>query len=122
MDFRKNRSIYLQIADLIGENILKERWPAGERVPSIRELAVELEVNPNTVMRTFSFLQESGIIYNRRGLGYFVSDEGKTLTLEWKRKDFMDGELIHFFHLSRILEIDVDKMSRLYTDYLEKNR
>src|SRR4051794_41162898 len=75
MQFRESIAIYLQIADYICERVLLKQWKAGERIPAVRELAVQLEVNPNTVMRTFEFLQGQNIIYNQRGIGYFVGPE-----------------------------------------------
>jgi DNA-binding transcriptional regulator YhcF (GntR family) len=75
MQFRASIAIYLQIAEYICERILLKQWKTGERIPALRELAVQLEVNPNTVMRTFEFLQAQSIIYNQRGIGYFVSPD-----------------------------------------------
>ena len=57
MQFRESIAIYLQIADYILERILLKQWKTGDRIPAVRELAVQLEVNPNTVMRTFEFLK-----------------------------------------------------------------
>jgi DNA-binding transcriptional regulator YhcF (GntR family) len=69
MDFRKQKPIYLQIVDRMSERIVAGEWSEDERVPSVREVAAELGVNPNTVMRTFEYLQNAEIIYNRRGMG-----------------------------------------------------
>ncbi len=77
MEFNNHRAIYLQIAEMICERILLGQFREDERIPSVREMAVQLEVNPNTVMRTFEFLQAKDIITNKRGVGYFVSVEGK---------------------------------------------
>jgi DNA-binding transcriptional regulator YhcF (GntR family) len=65
MQFRESQAIYLQIADYVCEKIMLKEWKAEERIPSVRELAVQLEVNPNTVMRTYEFLQQQEIIYNQ---------------------------------------------------------
>ena len=75
MEFRKQKSIYHQIADLLSDRILASEWKQGERMASVRDVAEQLSVNPNTVLRAFDLLQESGIIFNRRGVGYFVADE-----------------------------------------------
>ena len=97
MEFKDNQAIYLQIADLFFENILSEKWVPGDRIPSVREMAVTVEVNPNTVMRTFTYLQDKGIIYNKRGIGYFVSDDGFQLTKALKKDDFVSQELPELF-------------------------
>ena len=73
MEFRQNRPIYLQIADLIADDILNGKWQPGARIPSVRELSVSVEVNPNTAMRAYAYLQDQGIIVNRRGIGYFAA-------------------------------------------------
>ena len=75
MDFPGDKPIYLQIAKIIMENILSETCKGGEKIPSVRELAVTSEVNPNTIMRTYSFLQDADIIINKRGIGYFIAED-----------------------------------------------
>ena len=67
MDFRESQPIYLQIANHVCEKILLQELKPGARIPSVRELAVQLEVNPNTVMRTYEHLQQLDIIYNQAG-------------------------------------------------------
>ncbi|MCK5673954.1 MAG: GntR family transcriptional regulator, partial [Spirochaetales bacterium] len=73
MQFKDKKAIYIQIADKIADNILSERWKEEERIPSVREMAVNMEVNPNTIARTYTYLQDMQIITNKRGIGYFVS-------------------------------------------------
>ena len=87
MEFRDKQAIYLQIADHFCENILLEKWKPGDRIPSVREMAVNMEVNPNTVMRTFTYLQDKEIIFNKRGIGYFVSEDGLKRTINLKKED-----------------------------------
>ncbi len=88
MRFEQGRSIYEQIVEYIENQVLTgERLP-GDRLPSVRELAVELGVNPNTVQRSYSRLQESGLIYNQRGVGYFVADTAEEQTRRIRRREF----------------------------------
>ena len=103
MEFRDNQAIYLQIADLFCENILLGKWNPGDRIPSVREMAVETEVNPNTVMRTFTYLQEKGIIYNKRGIGYFVEEEGFEKTKALRKEVFVSQELPRLFSAMTVL-------------------
>ncbi len=70
MEFKDTQAIYLQIVDWMCDNIVKEKWGSDERIPSVRELGVLLEVNPNTVMRAYECLQNQNIIYNKRGVGF----------------------------------------------------
>ena len=73
MNFKESKAIYLQIADRICDEILLGQFGEEERIPSVREYAAIVEVNANTVMRSFDYLQSQNIIYNKRGIGYFVS-------------------------------------------------
>ena len=73
MTFKENKPIYLQIADRIMDEILQEVYEEEGRILSVREYAGIVEVNANTIVRTYDYLQSQGIIYNKRGLGYFVS-------------------------------------------------
>ena len=70
MEFSHNKAIYLQITDIVCEGILVGKYVEEERIPSVREMAMNLEVNPNTVFRAYEELQGEGLIYNRRGLGF----------------------------------------------------
>jgi GntR family transcriptional regulator len=88
LNFSNNKSIFLQIADSISEKIIDGAYPPGSRIPSVREMASELGVNPNTIMRTFNELQSENIIENKRGIGYFVTEEALELILARKRKEF----------------------------------
>jgi GntR family transcriptional regulator len=123
MEFGDSHAIYLQIADQLTENILLKRWNSGDRIPSVRELAVSIEVNPNTVMRTFNYLQEKGIIYNKRGIGYFVSDDGFEKTKALKKEIFISQELPRIFREMRLLSLTMEDLSDFFNQYAEsKNR
>lgn len=93
MEFNSNRSIYLQICDAICEQILSGELQPDGRIPSVREYGAEIGVNPNTVMRSYEKLTGEGIIYNRRGIGYFISPQAKEKVMETLRKDFLENEL-----------------------------
>jgi GntR family transcriptional regulator len=121
MEFKENQPIYLQIADLFCENILLEKWKAGDRIPSVREMAVSTEVNPNTVMRTFTFLQEKGIIYNKRGIGYFVADDGFEKTRALRKENFVNMELPRIFMEMKLLRVSLDDINNFYQQYLKRN-
>ena len=77
MKFKESKSIYLQIADRINDEILQGQYAEEGRIPSVREYAATVEVNANTVVRTYDYLQGQEIIYNKRGIGYFVSAGAK---------------------------------------------
>lgn len=116
MEFSDNQAIYLQIADHFCENILLEKWKPGDRIPSVREMAVNIEVNPNTVMRTFTYLQEKEIIFNKRGIGYFVAEEGYEKTRDLRKANFVSNELPRFFKEMRLLNLSLDDVNSYYED------
>lgn len=120
MDFNSKKAIYLQITDLICENILLGKMEEDSRVQSVRELAVMLQVNPNTVMRAYSFLQDEGIMYNKRGIGYFIAEGARALVLKVKKSEFIEREMPEFFKESRLYGITPDSMKELYQKYLEE--
>ena len=117
MEFRDNKAIYLQIAEFICERILLREWAVGDKIPSVRELAVQLEVNPNTVMRTMEFLQQKDIIFTKRGMGYFVSEEAVEKALAFKKDDFLQNDLPLFFKNIKLLGIDFEELKARFADF-----
>src|SRR5258707_9374518 len=107
MQFRESQAIYLQIADYVCEKILLKEWKPGMRIPSVRELAVQLEVNPNTVMRTYEHLQQQEIIYNQRGIGYFVAPGAQKTALKYRKNEFMEKDLPVLFRNMYLLEMEM---------------
>jgi DNA-binding transcriptional regulator YhcF (GntR family) len=77
-------------------------------------LAIELEVNPNTVMRTYSFLQDKNIIEMQRGVGYFVSNRARKQALEFKKEEFLTIDLPNVFKSMDLLDIGLDDISQIY--------
>ena len=113
MEFKKARTIYDQIADLICENILRKRWREGDRIPSVREMAVEVEVNPNTVMRAYTSLQERDVIVNRRGMGYYVAENSRLRVQTMKRNEFIRDELPALVKTMDLLGISIDDLGAM---------
>ena len=106
MEFNSNKSIYLQICDAICEQILSGTLKPDERIPSVREYGAEIGVNPNTIMRSYEKLTADGIIYNRRGIGYFISPDALETVLEAQRKDFLENELPQILKRMKLLGLD----------------
>ena len=120
MNFKESKPIYLQIADRICDEILQGQYKAGERIPSVREYAATVEVNANTVIRSFDYLQGQDIIYNKRGLGYFVAQGGRERILELRKAVFLRDELPEFFRQLEMLDIPLSDVEKMYQDYLQK--
>jgi DNA-binding transcriptional regulator YhcF (GntR family) len=117
MEFKESQAIYLQIADHMCEQILLDKWKTEDRIPSVRELAVQLEVNPNTVMRTCEYLQQYEIIYNKRGIGYFVASNAGKKIKQLKKERFLANELPQFFRNIYLLDIELDELKTHYEKY-----
>jgi DNA-binding transcriptional regulator YhcF (GntR family) len=121
MQFRETVSIYLQIAEYICEKILLKTWKTDERIPSVRELAMQLEVNPNTVMKTYEYLQQQNIIYNQRGIGYFVGPDAVKNAMQYRKTEFMDNELPALFRNMYLLGMDVEELKPRYEKFKKQN-
>ena len=117
MQFRESQAIYLQIADYVCEKILLKEWKPDERVPSVRELAIQLEVNPNTVMRTFEFLQQQEIIYNQRGIGYFVAATAYKNALQYRKTEFSEKDLPSIFRNMYLLGMELEELQPRFDKY-----
>lgn len=120
MNFSSNKAIYIQIADLICEKILLREFKQDERIPSVRELAIDLEVNPNTVMRTYEYLQSLDIITNKRGVGFFVSNEGVEKATDYRKAEFMEQELPALLKTMALLKIELSELDALFQAYHQK--
>ena len=121
MKFKESKPIYLQIADRICDEILQGKYKEEERIPSVREYASTVEVNANTVVRSFDYLQGQDIIYNKRGLGYFVAQSGRERILKLRKEVFLRDELPEFFRQIKTLDIPLKDVEMMYKEYLKEN-
>ncbi len=116
MKFNDNRPIFKQIADYILDNVVSGIWQEGERLISVRELASEIEVNPNTVARTYAMLSEMGIIYNQRGIGYFITANAQEKCISLLKQEFIENELPELFRKMNLLDLDLEQIKKYYDD------
>jgi GntR family transcriptional regulator len=121
MEFRGNPAIYLQIAEYVCEQILLKKWNLGDKIISIRDLAVIMEVNPNTVQRAYDFLQQRNIISNKRGIGYFIEDDAMKQILSFKREQFIQHELPAFLKSIYLLDIDLSEIKAAFERFVNNN-
>ncbi len=103
--FNFDKPIYRQISDLMSGNILRGEWPEGERIPAVREFAMQLQVNPGTVMRAYEGLQNAEVIESRRGIGYFVAPGAVERIRAQERDIFMMSDLPEIFDRMAMLGI-----------------
>lgn len=118
MEFHDDKPIYLQIGDLLCEQILTGTWPPNDKIPSVREMGVSLQVNPNTALRTYDFLQQRGIIFNKRGIGYFVEEDAVKKILDFRREDFFANTLPSFYKTISLLQITPEEILSRYKVYM----
>lgn len=116
MDFKSSKGIYLQISDNICHQILEGQLQAGDRVPSVRDLAAEYEVNRNTVMRTYTHLQETGVFENKRGIGFFISQDALTLVRNNEKDLFFNQDLPDFIHKIKLLKLNSSDLDHLLNE------
>ena len=110
MEFNGNKSIFLQICDGICERILSGELEPDMRIPSVREYGAEIGVNPNTVMRSYEKLTSDNIIYNRRGIGYFISQDAKQIVLQTMKRDFLENEMPQIIKKMHLLGISLEEL------------
>ena len=105
--FTNDKPIFQQMADRLCDEILAQTYQDDDRIPSVREYAVLLEVNTNTAVKAYDELSRANVIYNKRGLGYFVTPSAKKQILKERKKEFMKERLPELFRQMRLLDIDI---------------
>jgi GntR family transcriptional regulator len=121
MEFREGQAIYLQIAEYVCEQILLKQWHLGSKIISIRELAVTIEVNPNTVQRAYDFLQQREIIVNKRGVGYFIDEHAIERVIAFRKEQFFENEIGVFFRSMYLLNISTEEIKARYEKFIDEN-
>ena len=116
MDYKTNKPIYLQIADYVCENILHGVWKTDERIPSARDLSISLAVNPNTVTRAFSYLEDKRILTQKRGIGYFVETNGLQQVKNNLKEEFLNEDLPNLFKKMQKLNISIKMVIDKHTE------
>lgn len=122
MTFKENKPIYLQIADRIMDEILQNVYEEEGRILSVREYAGVVEVNANTVVRTYDYLQNQSIIYNKRGLGYFVSTGAAQKIVVLRKETFLQQVLPDVFKEMYLLHIPMETLAEMFEAYQKERR
>ena len=115
MTFTNDKAIYIQMADRLCDEILAGKYKDDDRIPSVREYAVMLEVNANTAVKAYDELSRANIIYNKRGLGYFVTPGAKKQILKERKQEFMKERLPELFRQMQLLGITLEDVKSEYT-------
>ncbi len=114
MIFTNDKAIYIQMADRLCDEILAGKYKDDDRIPSVREYAVLLEVNTNTAVKAYEQLAREEIIYNKRGLGYFVTPGAKKQIMKERKQEFMKERLPELFRQMQLLDITLEDVKSAY--------
>ena len=114
MIFSNDTPIYIQMADRLCDEILSGVYQDDDRIPSVREYAVLLEVNTNTAVKAYEQLAREEVIYNKRGLGYFVTPGAKKQILKVRKQEFMKEKLPELFRQMQLLGITLEDVKDVY--------
>jgi len=121
MDFHKNKPIYLQIVDAISQKVVSKEWKEGVKIPTVKELAKELEVNHNTLMRSLEILQAEDILASKRGIGIFLTKDSYQNALNLMRRTFYENQVPEFFATMNSLKITLGELIDLYKNNKKAN-
>lgn len=112
-----NMPIYLQLMDRIQRDIISGRYGPGDKLPSVRELAVEAAVNPNTMQKALSELERRGLVYSQRTSGRFITED-EELIKELK-KEQVAGYLAEFMANMHNLGLKDEEIRALFEEAME---
>lgn len=117
MNWNDHKAIYLQIADRIIDDVLMGQVKTGDRALSVRELATQIQVNPNTVVRSYGLLEQEGILYNQRGLGFYIAENALEKARTLKRKAFIEDTLPEVFKTMNLLQISMQELQAFHLQF-----
>lgn len=117
MNWNDHKAIYLQIVDRIIDDVLMGQVKAGDRALSVRELAAQIQVNPNTVVRSYGLLEQEGILYNQRGVGYYIAENALEKARALKRKTFIEETLPEVFKTMNLLQISMQDFHNFHLQF-----
>lgn len=118
MEIKSNKPIYLQLADQIMDEAFAPNCEPGARLLSVRDFAARSGVNANTVMRTYAWLQQEGLVTQKRGIGYFYSMDAREKILDMRRSHFFENEINYFFNRLTELGVAPEELQSLYQKYI----
>ncbi len=118
MGIKDTKPVYLQLADKLMDAIVSGMLAPDSRIPSVREFAASNQVNVNTAMRSFDYLTNKGIIYTKRGMGYFVEAQGPERVSSLRQEEFLMHDMDYFFRKLRSFDMTPEQLAKLYQDFL----
>lgn len=120
-ELSNDRPIYLQLMERIQMDIVSGKYHAGDKLPSVRDLAIEAAVNPNTMQKALSELERVGLVYSQRTSGRFITEDA-TMTKELKQH-LANEHILEFFEKMKQLGFREEEALQLMEERIKgKNR
>ena len=116
MNYSETTTIHMQIVEYVCEQIVLQQWNTVSRIPSVRELGVALQVNPNTVLRSYDYLQTNQIVINKRGIGYFVTSDAVNRVVTLRKERFFQTEIPNLAKTLKLLNISIEELINAIKD------
>ena len=113
-----DRPIYLQLEEILLQAIASGQYPAGSRLPAVRELAAEAGVNPNTMQRALTDLEREGLLYSQRTAGRFVTDE--TERIRGKRRELAMTQVQNFLTSMKEMGFSAEEIVEMMEQAIRK--
>lgn len=110
MEVKNDKPIYLQVAEIIENQILNDSLLPDERAPSTNEFSSILEINPATARKGITILVDEGILYKRRGMGMYVTEDAKSIIIKKRKQEFYEDRMPEILKEAKILEITKDEL------------
>lgn len=115
--FQASKPIYMQIVDKVKQQIIRGDLQAGSKLPSVREMAIQSGVNPNTIQRTYGELERMGMVLTKRGQGTFVTEEYDVIAA--LKRDMQDEVIQSFVSSMKDLGVHPEELIHKLEEYLE---
>ena len=122
MMFTNDKPIFQQMADRLSDEILACVYQDDDRIPSVREYAVTLEVNTNTAVKAYEQLARENIIYNKRGMGYFITPGAREQILKERRQAFLKQQLPELFRQMKLLGLNLKDIETAWAEDGKKEK
>lgn len=121
-DFNLNSPIYLQVAQMIRDAIVSGDLPEGKAIPSVRQISVEQELNPQTVLNATRLLMEESILEKRRGIGIFVRAGARENLLKNEREKFRSQDVPEMVARAELLGLTAVKTAEIIKEAFKERR
>ena len=115
MNFQNERPIYLQIVEQMEMEIMSGHYPKGSKLPTVRELAMQYKVNPNTMQKAFVELEQRGLVFAKRTSGRYVSENESVI--ENVKQQAAKAKTQEYIRYVRQLGLEEEDILRLFKEY-----